>query len=95
MNAAQIKKAASDFVSATDSLNNAYDGAVVKADRAIQSLETTSSQAITGNKRQADELMTVVRQDYRWLLFALPALCILIGIGLSFWYHRWIGAVPR
>jgi hypothetical protein len=95
VNAAQIKKATSDFVSATDSLNNAYDGAVVKADRAIQSLETTSSQAITGNKRQADELMAVVRQDYRWLLFALPALCILIGIGLSFWYHRWIGAVPR
>jgi len=95
VNAAQIKKATSDFVSATDSLNNAYDGAVVKADRAIQSLETTSSQAISRNKRQADELMAVVRQDYRWLLFALPALCILIGIGLSFWYHRWIGAVPR
>jgi hypothetical protein len=95
VNAAQIKKATSDFVSATDSLNNAYDGAVVKADRAIQSLESTSSQAISGNKRQADELMAVVRQDYRWLLFVLPALCILIGIGLSFWYHRWIGAVPR
>jgi hypothetical protein len=95
VNAAQIKKAASDFVSATDSLNNAYDGAVVKADRAIHQLESTSSQAITGNKRQAEELMAVVRHDYRWLLFVLPALCILIGIGLSFWYHRWIGAVPR
>jgi hypothetical protein len=95
VNAAQIKKATSDFVSATDSLNNAYDGAVVKAHRAIQSLETTSSQAISGNKRQADELMAVVRQDYRWLLFALPALCILIGIGLSYWYHHWIGAAPR
>jgi hypothetical protein len=95
VNAAQIKKATSDFVSATDSLNNAYDGAVVKADRAIQSLETTSSQAISGNKRQADELMAVVRQDYRWLLFVLPALCLLIGIGLTVWYERWIGAVPR
>jgi hypothetical protein len=95
VNAAQIKKATSDFVSATDSLNNAYDGAVVKADRAIQSLESTSSQAISGNKRQADELMAVVRQDYRWLLFVLPALCLLIGIGLSVWYERWIGAVAR
>jgi len=94
-NAAQIKKATSDFVSATDSLNNAYDGAVVKADRAIQSLETTSSQAISGNKRQADELMAVVRQDYRWLLFALPVLCILIGSGLTVWYEHWIGAVAR
>src|ERR1700691_2126304 len=95
VNAAQIKKATSDFVSVTDSLNNAYDGAVVKADRAIQSLETTSSQAISGNKRQADELMAVVRQDYRWLLFALPVLCILIGSGLTVWYEHWIGAVAR
>src|SRR5579863_733123 len=95
VNAAQIKKATSDFVSATDSLNNAFDGAVVKADRAIQSLETTSSQAISGNKRQADELMAVVRQDYRWLLFALPVLCLLIGSGLTVWYERWIGAVAR
>ncbi len=95
LNAAQIKNATSEFVSATHTLNNAYDGAAVEARRVIQELESTSSQAISGNKRQADELMAVVRQDYRWLLFALPALCILIGIGLSFWYHRWIGAVPR
>ena len=76
-------------------LSNAYDGAAVEARRAIQELESTSSQAITGNKRQAEELMAVVRQDYRWLLFALPALCILIGIGLSVWYEHWIGAVAR
>jgi hypothetical protein len=95
VNAAQIKNATTEFVSATHTLNNAYDGAAVEARRVIQELESTSSQAISGNKRQAEELMAVVRQDYRWLLFALPALCILIGIGLSFWYHRWIGAVPR
>ena len=59
------------------------------------SLESTSSQAITSNKRQAQELMAVVRQDYRWLLFALPALCLLIGSGLSVWYEHWIGAVAR
>jgi hypothetical protein len=95
VNAAQIKKATNEFVSAAGTISNAYDGAAVDARRVIQELESTSSHAISGNKRQADELMAVVRQDYRWLLFALPALCILIGIGLSFWYHRWIGAVPR
>jgi hypothetical protein len=95
VNAAQIKKATSEFVSATDSLNNAYDGAVVKADRAIQSLESTSSKAISANKRQSDELVAVVRQDYRWLLFALPGLFIIVGVALSFWYHHWIGGAPR
>jgi hypothetical protein len=95
VNAAQIKNATSEFVSATHTLNNAYDGAVVEAHRAIQNLESTSSQAITGNKRQAEELMAVVHQDYRWLLFALPVLCILIGIGLSVGYEHWIGAVAR
>jgi hypothetical protein len=95
VNAAQIKKATKEFVSAAETLNNAYDGAVVKADRAIQSLESTSSQAISANKRQADELMAVVRQDYRWLLFALPGLFVIVGVVLSFWYHHWIGGAPR
>ena len=95
LNAAQIKNATKEFVSAADSLNNAYDGAVVKANRAIQDLESTSSRAITGNKRQSEELMAVVRQDYRWLLFALPGLFIIVGVALSFWYHHWIGGAPR
>jgi hypothetical protein len=95
LNAAQIKNATKEFVSAADTLNNAYDGAVVKAHRAIKSLESTSSQAITSNKRQSEELMAVVRQDYRWLLLALPVLFIIVGVVLSFWYHHWIGAPPR
>jgi len=95
VNAAQIKKATNEFVSAADTISNAYDGAAVEARRAIHDLESTSSQAITGNKRQAQELMAVVRQDYRWLLFALPALCILIGIWLRVGYEQWIAAVAR
>ena len=95
VNAARIKKATNEFVSAADTISNAYDGAAVDARRVIQELESTSSQAISGNKRQADELMAVVRQDYRWLLFALPALCILIGIWLRVGYEHWIGAVAR
>ena len=95
VNAAQIKKATNEFVSAADTISNAYDGAAVEARRAIHDLESTSSQAITGNKRQAQELMAVVRQDYRWLLFALPALCILIGIWLRVGYEHWIAAVAR
>ncbi len=95
VNATQIKKATNEFVSAAHTLGSAYDGAAVEARRAIEDLEATASQAITSNKRQAQELMRVVHQDYRWLLFALPALCILIGIGLSVWYQHWIGAVAR
>jgi len=95
VNAAQIKKATNEFVSAAATISNAYDGAAVDARRVIQELESTSSHAISGNKRQADELMAVVRQDYRWLLFALPALCILIGIWLRVGYEHWIGAVAR
>jgi hypothetical protein len=95
LNAAQIKKATKEFVSAADTLNNAYDGAVVRANRVIRDLESTSSQAIATNKHQSQELMAVVRQDYRWLLLALPVLFIIVGVALSFWYHRWIGAPPR
>ena len=95
LNAAQIKNATKEFVSAADTLNNAYDGAVIRANLAIQDLESTSSRAITANQRQSQELMAVVRQDYRWLLLALPVLFIIVGVALSFWYHHWIGAPQR
>ncbi len=96
VNAAQIKKATSEFVSATDTLNNAYDGAVVEARRAHS--------GVSNLPRRRPSPATSARRKNSWpwfvriidgCLFALPALCILIGIGLSFWYHRWIGAVAR
>ncbi len=95
VNAAQIKKATNEFVSAAHTLHRAYDGAAVDARGVLQALVSTSLHALSGNKRQADELMAVVRQDYRWLLFVLPALCLLIGSGLTVWYERWIGAMAR
>ncbi len=39
VNAAQIKKATNEFVSAADTISNAYDGAAVDARRVIQELE--------------------------------------------------------
>ena len=61
--AAQIKKATNEFVTVAHTLEHAYDGAADEARRAIKELESTSSQAITGNKRQAQELMAVLRRN--------------------------------
>ena len=95
LNAVQIKKATTEFVSTAHTLGRAYDGAVVEARRAIDDLESTSSQAITNNKHAAQELMIIVRREYRWLLFVLPVLGLLVGAGLGISYEHWINALPR
>jgi len=67
VNAAQIKKATGEFVSAADAISNAYDGAAVDARRVIRELESTSSQAISGKVREsrADKLIEISTHELR------------------------------
>ena len=70
VNAAQIKKATNEFVSATHSLNNAYDGAVVEAHRVIQNLQSTSSQAISGKQPRRRT------NSWRWFVRIIDGCCL-------------------
>jgi hypothetical protein len=63
-----------------------------KPGRAIDDIERTSSDAIATTRHGAQELLRVFHQEYRWSLYALTSLALVIGIGLGLSLHRWFEA---
>lgn len=88
--AAQIKKATAEFVRSANTLGDSYQGAAESARKAIANLESTSSYAVSSTRRAAEELVNVFREEYRWSVYTLTGLALLVGIVLGMWYQRWI-----
>jgi len=93
--AAQIKKATAEFGRAAGTLGSSYHGAAEEARKAIGHLESTCSQAMSSTKRGAEELLHIFRQEYRWSLFALVSLALVMGIGLHMLYERWFDGLTH
>ena len=87
--ATQMKDVATEFGHTATALGNRYRGAAEEARRAINNIERTSSDAIATTRHGAQELVTIFRQEYRWSLYALTSLALLIGIGLGLSLYRW------
>jgi hypothetical protein len=81
--AAQMKKATSEFARSASTLGDSYRGAAEDARRAVANLESTSCHAISRTKHAAEELVRDLGEDYRWSLFALLSIALLVGIGLG------------
>jgi hypothetical protein len=81
--AAQMKKATSEFARSTSTLGDSYRGAAEEARRAVANLESASSHAISSTKRAAEELVRVLGEEYRWSIYALLSIALLVGIGLG------------
>jgi hypothetical protein len=93
--AAQMKSATAEFVRTANVLGNSYQGAAEEARRAISNIESTSSHAFASTRRGAEELLRIFRQEYRWSLYALTSLALVIGIGLGLSLHRWFEATAQ
>ena len=81
--AAQMKKAAAEFARSASTLGDSYRGAAEDARRAVANLESTSSHAISSTTRAAEELVRVLGEEYRWSLFALLSIALLVGLGIG------------
>src|SRR3984957_20513052 len=81
--AAQMKKATSEFARTASTLGDSYRGAAEDARRAVANLESTSAHALSSTKRAAEELVRVVGEEYRWSLYALLSIALLVGIGIG------------
>jgi hypothetical protein len=81
--AAQIKKAADDFVEVARKLGGSYDSSVAEARRAIQQLEAASSKALESTKRGAEELTQAFGKECRWWFIAFVILAFVLGLGLG------------
>src|SRR5580698_115623 len=93
--AAQMKKATSEFARSASMLGDSYRGAAEDARRAVANLESTSSHAINSTHRAAEELVLVFRGEYRWSLFALLSIALLVGLGLGILVDQRISLPPH
>ena len=93
--ARQLNDVTTEFGRTATALGNQYRGAAQEARRAIDDIERTSSDAITTTRHGAEELLRVFHQEYRWSLYALSSLALLIGIGLGLLFQRWIGRTSQ
>ena len=90
--ATQLNDVTTEFGRTATALGNRYRGAAEEARRAIDNIEKTSSDAIATTRHGAQELLRVFRQEYRWSLYALTSLALVIGIGLGLSLYRWFEA---
>ena len=81
-----------EFGRLATALGNQYRSAAQEARRAIDDIERTSSDAIATTRHGAEELLRVFHHEYRWSLYALSSLALLIGIGLGLSLYRWFEA---
>jgi hypothetical protein len=93
--AAQMKKATSEFARSTSTLGDSYQGAAEEARRAVANLESASSHAISSTKRAAEELVRVFREEYRWSLFALLSIALLVGLGIGMFVEQRLSLPPH
>ena len=93
--AAQMKKAASEFARTASTLGDSYRGAAEDARRAVANLESTSSQGISSTKRAAEELVRVLGEEYRWSLFALLSIALLVGIAIGVLVEQRLSLPPH
>jgi hypothetical protein len=58
-------------------------------------IERTISRTMASTRRGGEELVTTFRQEYRWSLYALTSLALVIGIGLGLSLDCWFEAPLR
>jgi hypothetical protein len=93
--AMQLNDVTTAFGRTATALGNQYRGAAQEARQAIDDIESTSSRAMASARRGAEELVTTFRHEYRWSLYALSSLALVIGIGLGLSLYRWFEAPAR
>jgi len=92
--AREMTRVAAVFGQTAKQLGGSYRGAAEDARRAVNDIETAVSLAAERAKRAADSLSWTFSEAYRWSLYALGTIALLLGIGIGMSVERWISS-PR
>jgi hypothetical protein len=88
----EMKATTKDFKETAGSLGNAYRGAVTDATRSIEEIRSTISRAANDSRLAASELTDAFRQEYRWSVYVLTFLALIIGLALGIIFQRSLDA---
>jgi hypothetical protein len=88
--ATNMKRVSGEFAQATQKLEDTYNGAVRRAQQAVADLHSTASHATDRVRIAAEELSAVFQREYRWSVYTLSALALVVGIVLGIFFQRWL-----
>jgi hypothetical protein len=87
--AAQTKKATAEFVRVAGTLGDAYRGAVVGANTAIEKLNSTCSNVLSSTERAVEEWRYLSGKQHRWRFSGFLILAFILGAGFHWLYGQW------
>ena len=90
--AAEMKTVTAEFRQTSGKLGHAYRGTVEQAQQAIERIENSIDRAAESARNAARDLSITFRREYRWSLYALSSLALLIGLILGVLFQRWVDA---
>ena len=88
--ARQMKETTVKFQETARSLGSAYLGAVADAKRAIGEMESAISTSARIARNAATELTDAFRREYRWSVFVLTGIALVMGLVLGSLLQRWL-----
>jgi hypothetical protein len=93
--AEQMKKATAEFGDTATMLTSSYFGVAERAQKAIDNMDGAISRAANAARQATKELSRTFLQQYRWALFALSSLALLVGIGIGMLLQHWRDQPPE
>ena len=90
----QLRESVVEFARSTAALSDSYKGAVVDARQAIAGIERSVSAAAATSRRAAEELSRVFQREFRWSLYALVSVGMVVGLGAGMLFEHWIEMPP-
>jgi len=93
--AAEMKKITADFRQTSVTVGHAYHGAAEQAREAIAKMDRAIYHAAQTAQNAATDLSTSFRREYRWSLYALSGLALVIGLIFGILFQRWVDAPLR
>jgi hypothetical protein len=93
--AAELRTVPADFRRTSVALGDAYRGAVAQAHEAIEKIDLAIYRAAETARNAAADLSSRFQREYRWSLYALSSLALVIGLILGILFQRWLDTPVR
>ena len=90
----EMRSALSAYIKSTSDLTDSYHGVTVDANKAIEKISSAISSATAAAKNATQELAHSFQQHFRWALYALSGLALLVGICIGMFFDHWLEDPP-
>jgi hypothetical protein len=93
--AEQMKQTTAEFGRTTGILTDSYRGVAAQAGRSIDEITSSICHAAETASLMAQDLSSTFRNEYRWSLYSLSCLALILGIGIGMLFQQWLDRPPK